>query len=93
MSIKKLQVIQYAVFHWSTDPAFRYGKVAFGSVYKEVNLCMVPEVSIGDYVMVQVGVAISVVDEAQAKTTFEYLEQNGEVEELNDNASTPTTID
>jgi len=43
--------------------------------------------------MVQVGVAISVVGEAQAKTTFEYLEQIGEVEELNDNASTPTTID
>lgn len=73
------------------DQMFRYGKVAFGSIYKEVNLSMVPEVNIGDYVLVHVGVAISIVDEAQAKTTFEYLKQIGEVEELNDNSSTPTT--
>ena len=45
---------------------------------------MVPEAKIGDYVLVHVGVAIGVVDEQEAKLTFEYLKAMGEVEELND---------
>lgn len=49
---------------------------------KEVNLSMVPEAGVGDYVLVHVGVAISVVDEAEARQTFEYLKQMGEVDEL-----------
>ena len=69
------------------------GRLHLAAFIKKWIYVIVPEVSIGDYVMVHVGVAISVVDEAQAKTTFEYPEQIGEVEELNDNASTPTTID
>jgi len=51
---------------------------------------MVPDAAIGDYVLVHVGVAISVVDETEAKITFDYLKQIGEVEELNDHSSTPT---
>lgn len=66
------------------DETFRFGKVTFGGINKEVNLCMVPEANIGDYVLVHVGVAISVVDEKEAQETFEYLKQLGEVEELND---------
>ncbi|MCC6760709.1 MAG: HypC/HybG/HupF family hydrogenase formation chaperone [Chitinophagaceae bacterium] len=64
------------------DETFRTGKVSFGGIIKEVNLCMVPEANVGDYVMVHVGVAISVVDEAEAQQTFQYLQQMGEVEEL-----------
>lgn len=64
------------------DDTFRQGKVSFGGIMKEINLCMVPEANIGDYVLVHVGVAISVIDEAEAKQTFEYLKQIGEVEEL-----------
>jgi len=64
------------------DETFRTGKVSFGGILKEVNLCMVPEANVGDYVMVHVGVAISVVDEAEAQQTFQYLQQMGEVEEL-----------
>lgn len=66
------------------DETFRFGKVSFGGINKEVNLCMVPEANINDYVLVHVGVAISVVDEKEAQETFEYLRQLGEVEELND---------
>ena len=45
---------------------------------------MVPHAKIDDYVLVHVGVAISVVDEEEAKKTFQYLEEMGEVsEELN----------
>ncbi|MBK7406594.1 MAG: HypC/HybG/HupF family hydrogenase formation chaperone [Saprospirales bacterium] len=64
------------------DDIFRQAKVSFGGVMKDVNLSMVPEANIGDYVLVHVGVALSVVDEEEAKTTFEYLKQIGEVDEL-----------
>ena len=64
------------------DEIFRTGKVSFGGIQKEVNLSMVPQAQVGDYVLVHVGVAISVVDEEEAKTTFEYLEKIGELNEL-----------
>ncbi len=64
------------------DETFRQGKVSFGGIIKEVNLSMVPEVQVGDYVLVHVGVAIGKVDEAEAMQTFEYLKQMGEVVEI-----------
>lgn len=64
------------------DDTFRYGKVSFGGIVKEVNLCMVPDAKSGDYVLVHVGVAISLIDEAEAQVTFDYLKQIGETEEL-----------
>ena len=67
------------------DEVFRIGSVDFEGIKKEVNLALVPEAKIGDYVMVHVGVAISVVDEEEALKTFSYLKQMGEVEaELNE---------
>lgn len=67
------------------DNTFRQGKVSFGGISKEINLSMVPEARIGDYVLVHVGVAIGVVDEEEARQTFEYLKQMGEVEEITQN--------
>jgi hydrogenase expression/formation protein HypC len=64
------------------DDIFRNGKVSFGGIVKEVNLCMVPEANPGDYVLVHVGVAIGVIDEAEAEQTYKYLKQMGELEEL-----------
>jgi hydrogenase expression/formation protein HypC len=69
------------------DETFRYGRVSFGGIMKEVNLSMVPEAKPGDYVLVHVGVAIGTVDEEEAKKTFEYIRQMGELDELNDNQS------
>jgi hydrogenase expression/formation protein HypC len=66
------------------DDTFRFGKVSFGGIMKEVNLSMVPQVNVGDYVLVHVGVAISVVDEEEALKTFEYIKQIGELNELED---------
>lgn len=65
------------------DETFRFGKVSFGGIMKEVNLSLVPEAKVGDYVLVHVGVAISVVDEDEALKTFEYIRQIGELNELN----------
>lgn len=66
------------------DETFRFGKVSFGGIMKEVNLSMVPEANVGDYVLVHVGVAIGTVDEEEAKKTFDYIKQIGELNELND---------
>lgn len=66
------------------DGLVQVAKVSFGGIIKEASLEMVPHAKIDDYVLVHVGVAISVVDEAEARQTFKYLEQMGEVaEELN----------
>lgn len=64
------------------DDTFRLGKVSFEGIIKEVNLAMVPEAQPGQYVLVHVGAAISVVDEEEAKKTFDLLKQLGETEEL-----------
>ena len=64
------------------DPVLRSGKVDFSGIMKEVNLSCVPEAGVGDYVIVHVGMAISQVDEAEAKQVFEYLRQMDELAEL-----------
>jgi hydrogenase expression/formation protein HypC len=58
----------------------RSARVSFGGVVRDVSLAYVPEATIGDYVIVHVGFAISLLDEAEAMRTFRYLKQIGEVE-------------
>ncbi|NJL14002.1 MAG: HypC/HybG/HupF family hydrogenase formation chaperone [Microscillaceae bacterium] len=60
----------------------RMAKVVFGGIRKEASLEMVPQAKAGDYVLVHVGVAISIIDEEEAQKTFSYLEGIGELEEL-----------
>jgi hydrogenase expression/formation protein HypC len=60
----------------------RRGRVSFGGIIKEVNLAYVPEAKVGDYVIVHVGFAISIVDEVEAHRVFEYLQQIDELGEL-----------
>lgn len=69
------------------DDTFRVGRVSFDGIIKEVSLTLVPEAKVGDYVMVHVGAAISVVNEEEAKKTFELLKQLGELHELDDSDS------
>lgn len=71
------------------DDTFRVGKVSFGGILKEVNLSMVPEANIGDYVLVHVGVAIGTIDEEEAKRTFEYIRQMGELDDLTPQPKAP----
>jgi hydrogenase expression/formation protein HypC len=60
----------------------RTARVSFGGIVKEVSLAYVPEAEVGDYAIVHVGFAISLVDEEEALQTFEYLKQMGEMDEL-----------
>lgn len=64
------------------EDVLRSGSVSFGGINKQVNLAYVPEAKVGDYVIVHVGFAISIVDESEARQTFEYLKQMGELAEL-----------
>lgn len=48
--------------------------VDFGGVRREVCMAYVPEAQVGDYVIVHVGFAISVLDEAEAQETLGLLE-------------------
>ena len=63
------------------DIAFRVGKVDFGGIRKDVNLAYTPEAEVGKYVLVHVGFAISVIDEAEAQRVFEYLKELGTLQE------------
>jgi hydrogenase expression/formation protein HypC len=66
------------------DPLLRSGKVDFGGILKEVSLAYVPEVKVGDYVIVHVGFALSRVDEEEANQVFEYLREMEELSGLQD---------
>jgi hydrogenase expression/formation protein HypC len=55
------------------DDLMRVGRVDFGGVVKEINLAYTPEARIGDYVLVHVGFAISVIDEEEAGRIFDHL--------------------
>ncbi len=56
------------------------GKVSFGGIVKDVCLAYIPDVKVGDYVIVHVGFAISKIDEEQAHSIFEFLQQIAELE-------------
>jgi hydrogenase expression/formation protein HypC len=66
------------------DDLFRMAKVSFDGIIKQVNLAMVPDAQIGDYVLVHVGSAISVVDEDEAKITMNILMNMDELDELDE---------
>jgi hydrogenase expression/formation protein HypC len=62
------------------DPLMRAARVDFGGIVKEISLAYAPEAQVGDYVLVHVGFAISVLDEAEAGRVFEHLAAIGEIE-------------
>lgn len=64
------------------DSILRTGKVDFSGIVKDVALACVPDAQVGQYVLVHVGLAITVVDEAQARQVFEFLDRMGELGEL-----------
>ena len=57
------------------------GKVSFGGVKKDVCLELVPDVKIGDYVIVHVGFALNILNEEEAQETLKIIEQMGNIED------------
>ncbi|MEO5783689.1 MAG: HypC/HybG/HupF family hydrogenase formation chaperone [Ginsengibacter sp.] len=66
------------------DGTLRMAKVSFGGIIKEVSLEMVSEAEVDDYVLVHVGVAISIVNETEANKVYDYLKFAGELNDLDD---------
>lgn len=56
-----------------TDGPLPMARVAFGSIQRDVCVAYTPDVRVGDYVVVHVGFAISVLDEAEAARTLAAL--------------------
>ncbi|MEW1928733.1 HypC/HybG/HupF family hydrogenase formation chaperone [Streptomyces sp. NPDC088360] len=55
------------------DTGLRMGTVDFGGVRRQVCLAYTPTATVGDYVIVHVGFAITEVDEAEAARTLDVL--------------------
>ncbi len=53
------------------DDQLRMAWVSFAGVTKQVSLALVPEASVGDYVIVHVGFAISMLNEEAAQRSLE----------------------
>lgn len=65
-----------------TQGGLHMAKVQFGGVTREACLDYVPETTVGEYVLVHVGFAISRVDEEEAHRTYEALAQLDQLSEL-----------
>jgi hydrogenase expression/formation protein HypC len=57
------------------------GKVDFGGVVRETCLDFVPEAQLGDYTVIHVGFAISLLSEDEAQKTLEMLREIGQLGE------------
>ena len=64
------------------DEVFRIGSVDLGGSRKIKNLALVPEAKVSDNVLVNVGDAIGIIDEDEAKKTMDALKLMGEDLEL-----------
>ena len=53
----------------------KMGKLDFGGVTKEVCLTYVPEAQVGDYALIHVGFAISLMDEDEALETLKLIRE------------------
>ena len=65
------------------DQGLRMGRVDFAGTIRKACLEHVPEAGLGDYVLVHVGFALSVVDAEEAARTYQLLaelEQLGELQ-------------
>lgn len=63
------------------DELLRMGRVDFGGIVREVSLAYVPEVQVGDYVIVHVGFALHTIDEEEAQETLALFREIGAIEE------------
>jgi hydrogenase expression/formation protein HypC len=60
----------------------RMARVQFGGISRESCIEYVPAAKVGDYVLVHVGFALSVIDEEEAQRTYKLLEEMNQLGEL-----------
>jgi hydrogenase expression/formation protein HypC len=56
-------------------------KVDFGGIFREACLEYVPEAQVGEYCIIHVGFAISLLSESEAMETLDLLKQISDIEE------------
>jgi hydrogenase expression/formation protein HypC len=59
----------------------KMGKIDFGGVTREACLDFVPEAELGDYTVIHVGFAISLLSEEEAQETLALLREISNIEE------------
>ena len=59
----------------------KMAKVDFGGIFREACLDYVPEAKVGEYCVIHVGFAISLLSEAEAMETLDLLRQISNIEE------------
>jgi hydrogenase expression/formation protein HypC len=64
------------------DRGLRMGRVDFGGTVRKACLEHLPEATLGDYVLVHVGFALSLVDPEEARRTYKFLEELEQLGEL-----------
>jgi hydrogenase expression/formation protein HypC len=64
-----------------SNPELKMAKVNFSGVSKEVCIQWLPDVEVGDYVLVHVGFALNKIDEKDAEETLRILREMGDIEE------------
>jgi hydrogenase expression/formation protein HypC len=64
-----------------SNPELKMAKVNFSGVSKEVCIQWLPDVNVGDYVLVHVGFALNKIDEKDAEETLRILREMGDIEE------------
>lgn len=57
------------------------GRIDFGGTLREACLAYVPEAAVGDYTVIHVGFAISLLSEEEANATLETLREMADLEE------------
>ena len=62
------------------DDIMRTARVDFGGVVKQVNLAYAPDAKVGEYALVHVGFAISVIDEEEALNVLAHFEALGAID-------------
>ena len=66
----------------SVDPSLRMARVDFAGITKAISLVLTPEAEPGDYVLVHVGFALTVISEDEAVKTRAFLETVASADDL-----------
>jgi hydrogenase expression/formation protein HypC len=66
---------------WHAEDTVPMGKVEFRGNTKDICLVYLPEVEVGDFILVNVGFANSKIGEDEAREIFSYMDQIGEFSE------------
>lgn len=78
------------VVQWiDNTPTFAQARVDFGGVHRSVSMVCLPDIQIGEYVLVHAGIAIARLDDQEAARVLETLRELGLDDEPDEPLSEP----